>query len=293
LLYEVLPMILGTSGPGAAGVPTQQNPIDFTPPSVGGGNVFSLPSPRFFSRNIQPFPAVMPPMRSYPAYHPRNPALGPQPLPQIAPPTPPATAMAPAAGPTPAGTNGSFGGSGFGSSGGVRAHSHVDPYRVMRSGMIPGVSANGSNIRAGYMNAGDRVDASMPFQSFPLTQAAPAPMPMPMPMAPAPTAAGVHGFGSFSWNPMHWFSRSPRPQMRTVQMPNGDLRMMAHPAAMAPSQGDMQANAKAQHAALRAMSPNCETVGPRLDGMLLTICNGTVVGISDADGNFRRVGQNA
>lgn len=273
-------MILGQT-------PTQQNPIDFTPPTPGGGRVPSLPKTGFYSGNIWPFSQVMNRMHAFPAYRPGPPnGVGLQPIPSLSPPPVAAAPLAPAPGPSPSGTAGAFGGSGFGSSGGVRSHSHVDPYTVMRSGMIPGVSPNGSNIRAGWTNAGARVANSMPFQS----QALPMAMaPAALPAAPAAMPTTTHGFGGFSWNPVHWFRRSaPRPAFQT--MPGsapGDLRPMAH---MAPNQWDMQASAKQQHAAIKAASPNCETIGPRLDGTLVTICNGTIVAISDAAGNFRRVG---
>lgn len=279
-------MILGTA-------PTQQNPVNFTPPNPGNGSVPSLPHTGFYSHNIWPFSPVMHRMSSFPAWRPGPPnGVGLQPMPSLAPPMPTAPA-APAPGPSPSGTAGAFGGSGFGSSGGVRPHSHVDPYLVMRAGIIPGVSPNGSNIRAGYMNAGARVNASMPYQShaLPTAMATAAAIPAAMPM-PAAMPTTTHGFGGFSWNPVHWFRKpAPRPSLQTMAHPNAVRFPGAHDGTMTPtSSWDMQSNAKAQHAAIKAMSPNCETIGPRLDGTLVTICNGSVVAISDAAGNFRRVG---
>lgn len=249
-------MILGQS-PKA---PTAAHPIDFTPPTVGGGNIFSLPKTGFYSHNIWPFSQVMGRTHAYPAYHPVNPRVGPQQMPQIAPP-PVASPMAPAPGPSPAGTSGAFGGAGFGSSGGVRPHSHIDPYNVMRSGMIPGVSPSGSNIRAGYANAGARVEASMPFQSRPFPVAPPAPS-----LSPALTPAGTAGFGGAGlggswWNPFTWFSSPSRPT-------------------------GAQMVAAQTHGFGAARRPRqCEVIGPRLDGTRVTICNGRVTQVEDANGN--------
>lgn len=251
-------MILGTG-------PTQQNPVDFTPPNPGGGNIPKLPHTGFYSGNIWPFSQVMHRMSAFPAYRPNNfqpNNYGLQPLPPIAPPPVAAAPAAPAPGTTPAGTAGAFGGSGFGSSGGVRAHGHIDPYTVMRQGMIPGVSPSGSNIRNGYMNAGARVEASMPFQSHPLAPSA-------LPAAPAPMPTNTHGGLGFSWNPVHWFSR-PRPRMAsTVAAQNPHMRGFG----------------AAQRKAYSKMG--CEVVGPRLDGTYVTICNGRVVMVEDSVGNVR------
>lgn len=241
-------MILGTG-------PTQQNPVDFTPPTPGGGNIFPLPKTGFYSQQVtgNMFPAIRR-MRAYPAYHPVNPNAGPQQLPPISPPPVAAAPAAPAPGPTPSGTAGAFGGSGFGSSGGVRPHGHpMNPYTVMRTGQIPNVRTNGSNIRAGYTGAGGVVDRSMPFQSFPLSPDMPPPPPPSMPAAPMPTA--THGFGSFSWNPLKWFSKRTHSDMVSDQM-----------------KGAFGAS-------------NCEWVGPRLDGTKVQICAGRVVQVADSSGN--------
>jgi hypothetical protein len=244
-------MILGTG-------PTQQNPVNFTPPQPGGGNVFRLPKTGFYSQQVtgNMFPAIRR-VSAYPAYHPVNSAVGPQQLPALSPPPPAAAPAAPAPGPTPSGTAGAFGGSGFGTSGGVRAHSHsMNPYQVMRTGQIPGVHPNGSNIRSGYMNAGMRVDRSMPFQSFPLPPDMPPPPP-PMPAA-APGAAmptATHGFGSFSWNPLNWFRKRTHSDAVAAQAING------------------------------FGASNCEWVGPRLDGTKVQICGGRVIQVADAQGN--------
>jgi hypothetical protein len=242
-------MILGTG-------PTQQNPVDFTPPQPGGGNIPKLPHTGFYS-NMRPF-STMRRMSAFPAYRPQMPNnYGLQPLPPISPPAPAAAPAAPAPGMTPAGTAGAFGGSGFGTSGGVRAHSHaMNPYQVMKSGQIPGIHPNGSNIRSGYMNAGNRIDRSMPYQSFPLPPDAPPPPP-PTAMAPgaAPMPAATHGFGSFSWNPLNWFKK------RT------------------------HSDVVADHAVAGFGAANCEWVGPRLDGTKVQICDGHVIQVADAQGN--------
>jgi len=246
-------MILGQT-PGATG-PTAQNPIDFTPPTVGGGNIFKLPRTAFYSEQMSALSRIRHRMTGYPAYHPSRADIGPQQMPPLTPPAPAAAPMAPAPGPSPAGTAGAFGGSGFGSSGGVRAHSHVDPYVVMKSGQIPGVSPSGRNIRAGVTNAGQRVDASMPYQSFPLTPDAPPPPPA-MPAAPgAPMPTATHGFGHFSWNPFNWFRSRGHAQMIATQ---------AH---------------------MRGFGASCEMVGPRLDGTRVLICGGRTMMTIDADGN--------
>jgi hypothetical protein len=138
------------------------------------------------------------------------------------------------------------GAAGFGSTGGTRMHSHVDPYMVMRQGVIPGVMPSGANIRSGVRNAGDRVHRSLPFQTAPLP-----PMPtLPPPAAVMPVPAATNGFG-----------RAPRRR--------GWLSRMIAP----PTVAEMQ----------------CETVGPRSDGLMVKICNGRVVEYSDAAGNVRQV----
>ena len=202
------------------------------------------------------FPAIRR-MRAYPAYHPVNPNAGPQPMPSLSPPPPAAAAMAPAPGPSPSGTAGAFGGSGFGSSGGVRQHMHaMSPYAVMKSGQIPNIRSNASNIRSGWANAGNIVDRAMPFQSFPLPPDAPPPPP-PTAMVPAgaPMPAATHGFGGFSWNPLNWFRKRTHSDAVADQM-----------------KGAFGAS-------------NCEWVGPRMDGTKVQICNGHVVQVADAQGN--------
>lgn len=66
----------------------------------------------------------------------------------------------------------------------------VDPYQVMRLGVIPGINASGNNVRRGTQNVGQLVRGQLPY-SFP-TQDVPANM-------PAPAMAGSWGnpFGTF------------------------------------------------------------------------------------------------
>ena len=233
-----------------------------TPFEAPGMPHAKLPHTAFYSGNIWPFSEVTNRMRAYPMYRPPLvPGMGPQMLPPVPPPpAPPAPNGAPAAAtqvpssaPTSAAMHGSFGGAGFGSTGGVKAHFHVDPYMVMRSGWIPGVNPNGSNIRAGVTGAGGRIHRSMPFQTAPLPPDAPPPMPM-----PAPMPAATHGFG----RPMHgrkrrhWFSRMINPETVAEVQSRG------------------------------ASDPSgCETYPPRADGIKVTVCNGRVVKYEDAQGN--------
>ena len=208
-------------------------------------------------------------MRAFPAYRPPLvPAMGPQMLPAVPLPPPPpapngapvAATQVPSSAPASAAMHGSFGGAGFGSTGGVRAHFHVDPYMVMRSGWIPGVSPSGSNIRAGVHNAGARIQRSMPFQTAPLPPPPPPPMPPP---AAAPMPAATHGFGRSMHHHKrrHWLSRMFAPetvaevQSREVSNPSG-----------------------------------CETYPPRADGIKVTVCNGRAVKYEDAQGNVTSPG---
>ena len=220
-----------------------------------------LPHTAFYSGNIWPFSEVTNRMRAYPMYRPPLvPTMGPQMLPPVPPPPPPpapngapaAATQVPSSAPTSAAMKGSFGGAGFGSTGGVRAHFHVDPYMVMRSGWIPGVSPSGSNIRAGVTGAGGRIQRSMPFQTAPLPELPPPPPPA------APMPAATHGFGYAHprHRRRHWLSRMWSPetvtevQSREVSNPSG-----------------------------------CETYPPRADGIKVTVCNGRAVKYEDAQGN--------
>jgi hypothetical protein len=259
---------------GASQDPTAQNPVPFSPPASARGTYMpQLPGVGFYSDNLQPFTQVTERVSTFPAYRPPlNPNAGPRALPPIAS-AAPAAPMAPAPGPTPAGTNGAFGGSGFGSSGGVRPHMHrPDPYQIMRSGNIPGVAPSGSNIRSGYLHAGNVVQHSMPFQqphNYPVMIPSPPPPPMPM---PGPMPSATHGLGSW-WNPMTWFK--PKAQMNGF---GAWHHRSAHTRRMQPR---VSAGYSSQ-----PMS-NCEWVGPRVDGMYVQICNGRVMAFRDQDGNVQ------
>lgn len=164
----------------------------FTPPAAATpGNIPHLPRTGFYSDNFHPFAQHMRRMAAFPAYRPPlPPGTGPQQMSPISPPAPAgsiATTSPMPSSPAPGATHGLFGAAGFGSAGGTRQHFHVDPYMVMRQGVIPGVSPSGRNIRAGYENAGARVHNSMPFQSMQMAPDAPPP--------PAPAPAATHGFG--------------------------------------------------------------------------------------------------
>ncbi len=229
------------------------------PSAASGGFMPKLPNTGFYS-HLHPLAMVTHAMAADMMYRPQGPSsMGPTPMP-LPPPAPvvvPSVAPTAPAIPKPGGTAG-FGGLGFGSVGAMQ-HSHVDSYMVMRQGVIPGVMPNGSNIRAGYRNASQRVHGSFPFQTAALPPPPPPPAPVVVPGVPAVPATGVKGFlGTLndhlgfpsSWS---WFRRRPRHQ-----------------------------------AALPAMaSGGCETIGPRSDGLYVTICNGQVTSYSDGRGNSR------
>jgi hypothetical protein len=230
-----------------------RTPLD-RPAAASGSFQPKLPHTGFYS-HFHPLTMVTHAMRSQPGmYRPPLPGpQGPQVLPNVPAPVATAAPTAPTV-PTPGGTAG-FGGMGFGSTGGTKMHhAHVDPYMVMRSGMIPGVSPSGSNIRAGIHNAGARVQRSMPFQTAALPPDMPPPAPMPMPMP-----AATHGFyGAFGAprRRRHWLSRLITPE--TVN----------------------------EVAERDASNPGgCETYPPRADGIKVTVCNGRVVKYEDANGN--------
>lgn len=226
-------MILGQARTSGFTRPAGANP-NFQP---------SIPATGYYS-HLQPFPqAGMLPMASYSAYRPPFQAqMGPTALPAVPAPAPITPAPIGPTVPKEGGTAG-FGSSGFGSTGGVKAHSHVDPYMVMRAGIIPGVFPSGSNIRAGVRNAGMRVHASLPFQTAPLP-------PPPPPPAPVPVPAAVHGY---------YFGAAPRKRSWFARN------------FLTPQPGE----------------ESCETIGPRKDGLYVTICNGRVVNYSDGKGNVQ------
>jgi hypothetical protein len=179
------------------------------------------------------------------------------PLPAPLPVASPAAVPVPAApATTPSGTAGAFGGFGFGSPGGTRMGGMMDPYMVMRAGVIPGVLPSGRNLRAGIKSVTGYVHGSMPFQTAPL----PAPLPVaspaavPVPAAPATTPSGTKGLMGVLADHLgiprrrrHWFFN---PLAVTAPAPS-----------------------------------SCERLGPRSDGLYVTICNGQVTEYSDAAGN--------
>ncbi len=235
---------------GASRTPFQR------PAAASGGFLPKLPNTGFYS-HFHPLTQVTHAMSAEPMYMPPLvPSMGPHALPPVpvAAPAVPApvgpAAVAPVV-PKAGGVAGGFGGSGFGSSGAMQ-HAHVDPYRVMRLGiMAPGTMASGANIRAGVRNAGDRVHRSMPFQTAPL----PPPPPVLPPavvtstaLAPSVPATGVKGFlgalGDHLGFPAPWWRRRRSP-----------------------------------------MQTSCETLGPRSDGLFVTICGGRVTQVKDSAGN--------
>lgn len=214
-----------------------------------------LPDVGFYS-HFQPFTNAMLPMGARSMYRPPlPPQMGPVPLPPTPAPALPAVPGAPVAAASPA--PGGVAGAGFGSTGGTRGfgRSHIDPYMVMRAGIIPGVSPSGSNIRNGVTNAYARVNGGRPYQTAPLP-------PPPAPMPPAVTAVvpstGIKGFlGALGFPPTIKQRRHPKRHWWSGE-----------PVAADPS--------------------SCERIGPRLDGMYVTICNGRVTAIDDGKGNTQQ-----
>lgn len=187
-----------------------------------------LPRTRFYSGNFNPFAQVTFPMSSARGVYrpPLQTNMGPTMLPDVPAPVAP---LVPKAG----GVASAFSGSGFGSTGGTRMHSHVNPYMTMRQGTFPGILPSGANIRAGVRNAGARVNRSYPFQTAELPALPPPPPPMPAPSA-------THGLMGALFG--------------------------------------------------RSKQPRCETIGPRADGLYVTICDGRVVSVQDGQGNVHTVG---
>lgn len=209
-----------------------------------------LPGVGFFS-HFNPFSKVMERMQSASGFYnpPLNPYMGPQALPPVPDPTPVAAVPTPVAPIVPkAGGTAGFAGSGFGSPGGTKMHAHVDPYMIMRQGVFPGVMPSGANIRYPLMHSGDRVQRSLPYQQVTRSIMVPVPLPPPPPAVIA-TPAALHGFG--------------RPHRR------GFFSRLISPPTVAETQ-------------------SCETIGPRSDGLMVTICNGRVTEYRDASGNVSR-----
>lgn len=147
-----------------------------------------------------------------------------------------------------------FGGAGFGSTGGtVHPHHHIpSAYRVMRGGFIPGVMPSGANIRYPTHHTGALIQRNMPYQTAPLPELAPAPVAT----SPGSPVAALHGPMMHGRRRRGFFSRLIRPE--TVAE-NGGVE-----------------------------SGGCEKIGPRGDGLYVTICNGRVTSYSDAAGNVQQ-----
>lgn len=224
-----------------------------TPAAAHGSFQPKLPNTGYYS-HFHPLTQVTHAMVSAPGMYrpPFQSQMGPRMLPDVPMPAPVAPAL-----PKPGGVSGF----GFGSTGGVGGHSHVSPYRTMRSGMIPGVMPSGMNIRAGVRNAGDRVHRSMPFQTAPLP---------PPPPPPMPTPAATAGFGR-TWRmaPMVVHGRAPHRRRR------GWISRMWQPETMAE---------------VSVQTPTCEWVTDSVSGISKQICNGRVTAYKDAQGNVLRPG---
>lgn len=227
-----------------------------TPAAAQPGFVPSNPHTGFYS-HFNPFVQVMRRMGSMKnAYRPpMQSQAGPQRLPSVPMPAP---ATAPV--PTPGGMAGAFG-----STGGTQMHSHVSPYKTMRSGwMAPGTYPSGANIRAGVTNAWSRVDASMPFQ----TAALPAPPPPP---APAATPTAMHGFGA-------WRSRA---------------RAGVHVQPRKHRWWQLNPPSTTEQVVAQQIAPECEWITDHVSQIQKQICGGRVVAYKDAQGNILRPGDYA
>ena len=235
-----------------------RNLVPFTtPPEASGAFRPSMPHMHFYS-NMRPFDTMAPMRATSSAWYPtaQN-AIGP------APSMPPAPApVTPGAAASPVGPAAAMHGA-FGSTGGVRAHFHMNPYTVMRNGLIPGVHPNASHIRHGVRTAGAWIEQSMPFQ----TRALPPPPPPPPPPPAAVAPGGTKGFfGALFGRPMHrrarhrhwWQWSPPSTQEQAVAVASND---------------------------------GCEWIADAVSGISKQICNGHVVAYKDAQGNVQRPGE--
>ena len=234
-----------------------RNLVPFTtPPEASGAFRPSMPHMHFYS-NMRPFDTMAPMRATSSAWYPtpQN-AIGPAPS-MPAPPAP----VTPGAAASPIGPAAAMHGA-FGSTGGVKMHSHMNPYKVMRNGLIPGVHPNASHLRWGIHNARSVIHQSMPFQTAPLP---PPPPPPPPPAAVAP--GGTKGFfGALFGRPhhrrarhRHWWQWSP---------PSTEEQSVAV-----------------------ATNDGCEWVPNAVTGISKQICNGRVVAYKDAQGNVQRPGE--
>lgn len=236
-----------------------RNLVPFTtPPEASGAFRPSMPNMHFYS-NMRPFATMTRMPATSAAWYPtpRN-AIGPAPSMPVAPPTPP-TPVTPGAAAAPIPPTAAMHGA-FGSTGGVKAHFHMNPYTVMRQGLIPGVHPSASHLRAGVRNAHAWIEQSMPFQTAPL----PPPPPPPPPPAPAAVApGGTKGFfGALFGRPYH---HRPRARHRHWWQWN-------------PPSTEEQSVAVAQN-------DGCEWIPNSVTGISKQICNGRVVSYKDAQGN--------
>lgn len=172
---------------------TPQDRIPFQRPPEASFYTPRIPESAFYS-HLHPFMNVMGPMAAMQTRIPgmaarANMAPGVRRLENAQPPVPagplkqvPAAVVAPppatpmdqvGPGPTPGGPGApdapvhGFGYAGFGSTGGVGGSNALtsaggSPYRVMRSGMYPGVMANVSNVRHGVYGASTQIRAQTP-----------------------------------------------------------------------------------------------------------------------------------
>jgi hypothetical protein len=237
-----------------------RNLVPFTtPPQASGAFRPSMPRTHFYS-NMRPFGVMAPRRATNAAWYPTAPnAIGPAPSMPVAPPAPP-TPMTPGAAASPIPPTAAMHGA-FGSTGGVKAHFHMNPYTVMREGLIPGVHPNANHLRWGVRHAHSVVHQSMPFQTAPLP---PPPPPPPPPVAVAP--GGTKGFfGALFGRPMHhrarhrhwWQLNPPSTEEQSVAVASND---------------------------------GCEWVPNSVTGISKQICNGHVVAYKDAQGNVQRPG---
>lgn len=233
-----------------------RNLVPFTtPPQASGAFRPSMPRMGFWS-NMRPFTSMSPMRATSAAWMPTpHNAIGPAPS-MPAPPAPP-TPVTPGAAASPIAPTAAMHGA-FGSTGGVKAHFHSNPYMVMRSGMIPGVSPSARHIRHGVHTAGAWVHQSMPYQTAPLP---PPPPPPPPPAAVAP--GGTKGLlGALFGRPMH--HRARRRHWWQWNPPTTEEQMVA--------------------------DQPCEWVTDSVSGISKQICNGRVVAYRDASGNVQRPG---
>lgn len=159
-----------------------QNPanrVPFSRPPEASYYTPRIPKTAFYG-NFHPFHKVMGPMAAIQTNvgNPRpginrieSQRMASQAMPAVV--APPAQLPMPgqSVGPGPGGGEGmsgfghGFGYAGFGSTGGVNGggiNGGVSPYRVMRSGMFPGVHANGGNVRHGVHNVGAQIRSQTP-----------------------------------------------------------------------------------------------------------------------------------